>query len=115
MIDRFVNHNENPFRNLGRYAVSIVLRIVYGLEVRDDDGSMRYLEVEEATSDTLASEIMAGGGVWAVDMMPWREFLLLPLMQHSRCKLFNLRSESSAVMVPRCGLSKESSRMEERL
>lgn len=76
LIDRFIHHQEDPFHNLRRYAVSIVLRIVYGIEVREDDGSMKYLEVEEYTADLLSNEIMAGGGVWPVDMMPWREFYL---------------------------------------
>lgn len=107
MIDRFINDDEDPLRIIGRYAVSVVLRIVYGLEVRDDDGSMRYVEIEECTSESLANEIMAGGGVWAVDMMPWRESQSQLLMRHSHCNLFDLAVRFLPSWVPGAGFQKK--------
>jgi cytochrome P450 len=52
-----------------RYAGGLALSVVYGLEAtRDDDPAM--LKVEQAT-DLLANEV-AGGGLWAVDIFPFR-------------------------------------------
>ncbi|THH15233.1 hypothetical protein EW146_g5213 [Bondarzewia mesenterica] len=74
MIGRFIEGGD-AFHHLRRYSVGVILRIVYGIEMRDDDGSLRFLQVEEETADALSNEIMAGGGVWAVDMMPWLRHL----------------------------------------
>ena len=52
-----------------RYAGGLNLSVVYGLEAtRDDDPAV--LKVEQAT-DLLANEV-AGGGLWAVDIFPFR-------------------------------------------
>ena len=52
-----------------RYAGGLALSVFYGLEAtRDDDLAM--LKVEQAT-DLLANEA-AGGGLWAVDIFPFR-------------------------------------------
>ncbi|THH20317.1 hypothetical protein EW146_g1032 [Bondarzewia mesenterica] len=74
MIGRFLEGGD-PFAHLRRYAVGVILRIVYGIEIRDDDGSMKFLELEEYTTDLLANDITSGGGVWAVDMMPWLRYI----------------------------------------
>ncbi|KAI9451342.1 cytochrome P450 [Russula earlei] len=51
-----------------RYAGGLNLNVVYGLEAtRDDDPAL--LKVEGAT-DLLANHITAGGGLWAVDILP---------------------------------------------
>jgi len=56
-----------------RYAGGLALSVVYGLEAtRDDDPAM--LKVEQAT-DLLANEV-AGGGLWAVDIFPFRACIL---------------------------------------
>src|SRR5713226_10558160 len=53
-----------------RYAGGLNLNVVYGLEAtRDDDPAL--LKAEGAT-DLLANEITAGGGLWAVDIIPCR-------------------------------------------
>ena len=74
MIGRFLEGGD-AFAHLRRYAVAIIVRIVYGVEIRDDDGSMKFLELEEDTTELLANEITSRGGVWAVDMMPWCAYL----------------------------------------
>ena len=52
-----------------RYAGGLNLSVVYGLEAtRDDDPA--FLKVEGAT-DLLANQITAGGGLWAVDILPF--------------------------------------------
>ena len=71
MIGRFLEGGDT-FAHLRRYAVGVILRVVYGIEMKDGDGSLRFLQVEEETAELLSNEIMSGGGVWAVDMMPWR-------------------------------------------
>ncbi|KAI0295686.1 cytochrome P450 [Russula brevipes] len=51
-----------------RYAGGLNLNVVYGLEAtRDDDPAL--IKVEGAT-DLLANQITAGGGLWAVDILP---------------------------------------------
>ncbi len=51
-----------------RYAGGLNLNVVYGLEAtRDDDPAL--LKAEGAT-DLLANHITAGGGLWAVDILP---------------------------------------------
>ncbi|ETW75666.1 cytochrome P450 monooxygenase 45 [Heterobasidion irregulare TC 32-1] len=70
MIGRFLEGGD-AFAHLRRYAVAIIVRIVYGVDIRDDDGSMKFLELEEDTTELLANEITSRGGVWAVDMIPW--------------------------------------------
>ena len=58
-----------------RYAGGLTLGVVYGLEAtRDDDPAL--LKVEGAT-DLLANHITAGGGLWAVDILPFRACILL--------------------------------------
>ena len=58
-----------------RYAGGLNLNVVYGLEAtRDDDPAL--LKAEGAT-DLLANHITAGGGLWAVDIIPF--CLRLPL------------------------------------
>ena len=57
-----------------RYAGGLNLSVVYGLEAtRDDDPAL--LKAEGAT-DLLANKITAGGGLWAVDILPCRPFLV---------------------------------------
>jgi hypothetical protein len=57
-----------------RYAGGLNLSVVYGLEAtRDDDPAL--LKAEGAT-DLLANEITAGGGLWAVDILPCRPCLV---------------------------------------
>ncbi|KAI0300570.1 cytochrome P450 [Multifurca ochricompacta] len=52
-----------------RYAGGLNLNVVYGLQpTRDDDPVL--LKVEGAT-DLLANQITAGGGLWAVDVIPF--------------------------------------------
>jgi len=52
-----------------RYAGGLNLNVVYGLEAtRDDDPA--FLKVEGATN-LLANRITAGGGLWAVDILPF--------------------------------------------
>ncbi|KAI0002537.1 cytochrome P450 [Russula compacta] len=56
-----------------RYAGGLNLSVVYGLEAtRDDDPAL--LKVEGAT-DLLANQITAGGGLWAVDILPFLKHL----------------------------------------
>lgn len=56
-----------------RYAGGLNLNVVYGLEAtRDDDPAL--LKVEGAT-DLLANHITAGGGLWAVDILPFLKHL----------------------------------------
>ncbi|KAH9067874.1 cytochrome P450 [Lactarius vividus] len=56
-----------------RYAGGLNLNVVYGLEAtRDDDPAL--LKVEGAT-DLLANHITAGGGLWAVDVLPFLKYL----------------------------------------
>ncbi|KAI0260736.1 cytochrome P450 [Gloeopeniophorella convolvens] len=56
-----------------RYAGGLNLNVVYGLEAtRNDDPAL--LKVEGAT-DLLANEITAGGGLWAVDVIPFLKYL----------------------------------------
>ncbi|ETW78665.1 hypothetical protein HETIRDRAFT_419909 [Heterobasidion irregulare TC 32-1] len=74
MIGRFLEGGDT-FAHLRRYAVGVILRVVYGIEMKDGDGSLRFLQVEEETAELLSNEIMSGGGVWAVDMMPWLRHL----------------------------------------
>ena len=57
-----------------RYAGGLNLSVVYGLEAtRDDDPAL--LKAEGAT-DLLANKITAGGGLWAVDILPCRSCLV---------------------------------------
>jgi hypothetical protein len=57
-----------------RYAGGLNLSVVYGLEAtRDDDPAL--LKAEGAT-DLLANKITAGGGLWAVDILPCRPCLI---------------------------------------
>jgi hypothetical protein len=57
-----------------RYAGGLNLSVVYGLEAtRDDDPAL--LKAEGAT-DLLANKITAGGGLWAVDILPCRPCLV---------------------------------------
>lgn len=64
-----------------RYAGGLNLSVVYGLEAtRDDDPAL--LKAEGAT-DLLANKITAGGGLWAVDILPCRSCLVTPF-QHTR-------------------------------
>ena len=59
-----------------RYAGGLNLSVVYGLEAtRDDDPVL--LKVEGAT-DLLANKITAGGGLWAVDILPFRACIVPP-------------------------------------
>lgn len=69
MLERMLEGGD-AFAHLRRYSVGYIIRIVYGIELRDDDGTLKLLELEERASDLLANKILAGGGVWAVDMMP---------------------------------------------
>ncbi|KAI9465858.1 cytochrome P450 [Lactarius psammicola] len=56
-----------------RYAGGLNLNVVYGLEAtRDDDPAL--LKAEGAT-DLLANHITAGGGLWAVDILPFLKHL----------------------------------------
>lgn len=56
-----------------RYAGGLNLSVVYGLEAtRDDDPAL--IKAEGAT-DLLANEITAGGGLWAVDILPCLRYL----------------------------------------
>ncbi|KAI9441381.1 cytochrome P450 [Lactarius indigo] len=56
-----------------RYAGGLNLNVIYGLEVaHDDDPAL--LKVEGAT-DLLANHITAGGGLWAVDILPFLKHL----------------------------------------
>lgn len=57
-----------------RYAGGLNLSVVYGLEAtRDDDPAL--IKAEGAT-DLLANKITAGGGLWAVDILPCRPCLV---------------------------------------
>ncbi len=57
-----------------RYAGGLNLSVVYGLEAtRDDDPAL--VKAEGAT-DLLANKITAGGGLWAVDILPCRPCLV---------------------------------------
>jgi hypothetical protein len=57
-----------------RYAGGLNLSVVYGLEAtRDDDPAL--LKAEGATN-LLANKITAGGGLWAVDILPCRPCLV---------------------------------------
>ena len=64
-----------------RYAGGLNLSVVYGLEAtRDDDPAL--VKVEGAT-DLLANEITAGGGLWAVDIFPFRLCLVIAASTHA--------------------------------
>ena len=65
-----------------RYAGGLNLSVVYGLEAtRDDDPAL--LKAEGAT-DLLANKITAGGGLWAVDILPCRPCLVTASSTYTR-------------------------------
>jgi hypothetical protein len=65
-----------------RFAGGLTLNVVYGLEAtRDDDPAL--LKVEGATN-LLANRITAGSGLWAVDILPFRLYLLIVVWTYVR-------------------------------
>jgi cytochrome P450 len=57
-----------------RHAGGLTLSVIYGLEAtRDDDPALHKVE---SSTDLLANEITAGGGLWAVDIFPFRTWIV---------------------------------------
>ncbi|THH15228.1 hypothetical protein EW146_g5214 [Bondarzewia mesenterica] len=75
LATRVLANPDHCFKHIRQYAAGIVLRIVYGIELREGDGSLKYLDLVERTTSLLANQITARGGIWAVDIFPFLKHL----------------------------------------
>lgn len=58
-------------RVVNSYIGSVTLLIVYGHQVKSNDDP--FLNLAEECVDLLANKIASSGGLWAVDILPFRE------------------------------------------
>lgn len=56
---------------LSRYAGTLTLSVVYGYSVTSNDDPL--INLAEECVDILSNHIASGGGIWAVDVFPFRE------------------------------------------
>ena len=60
-----------------RYNAGLTLMVLYGHKVTSADDQFMKLAAE--STEVLSNKLVTGGGVWAVDIFPFRAFASLPL------------------------------------
>ena len=61
----------------GRYAGTLTLLVVYGYHVTSNNDP--FVNLAEECVDILSNHIASGGGIWPVDVFPFRECHYAPV------------------------------------
>jgi hypothetical protein len=63
-----------------RYAGGLTLQSVYGYRAETNDDPM--LTLGQECIEILSNKIASGGGIWAVDVLPFRKQILVFVLPH---------------------------------
>ena len=84
-----------------RYNAGLTLRVLYGYKPASEDD--RFMKLAAESTEVLSNKLVTGGGIWAVDILPFRAPSFLPRGKHrSRFSLSEFCSEASPLLDPRC-------------
>jgi hypothetical protein len=59
-----------------RYNAGLTLQVLYGHKVASADD--RFMKLAAESTEVLSNKLVTGGGVWAVDIFPFRALFLPP-------------------------------------